>query len=120
MSRHHVRKSALTGESETIAFTAEEEAAADAAMAAAMFQPLSRIQFKFMVRKLGLNEAVPQAIAALPSETDGEANFKIMAETLWEDGQSFERSHPLFAALAPALGLTSDQIDGAWLQAMTV
>lgn len=120
MTRYHVTTNAITGEKTSVAFTSEEKAAADAIDAAARFAPLNRIQFKFMVRKLGLNSAIPQAIAALPSGTDQQTDFKLMAETLWEDGDRFERSHPLFAALGPALGLTDDQIDTAWLAAMAV
>lgn len=120
MARFHIVMNAMTGEQAQVPFTVEEEASADAAELAAQFQPLSRIQFKFMVRKLGLISAIPAAIAALPDGTEDEANFKIMAETLWEDGDRFERAHPLFAALAPALNLTSEQIDAAWLQAMAV
>ena len=120
MARYHLINDVSTGETTQVPFTPEEEAAADAAALANRHRPLNRIQFKFMVRKLGLNSLIPQAIAALPEGNEDEANFKIMAETLWEDGDRFERAHPLFAALGPALGLTSEQIDAAWLQAMAV
>lgn len=120
MARFHLVMNAGTGETSQVAFTSEEESAADAGALAHRFGPLTRIQFKFMVRKLGLNAAIPQAIAALPSGTEAETDFKLMAETLWEDGDRFERAHPLFSALGPALGLTSEQIDEAWLAAMAV
>ena len=120
MSRFHIVVSAQTGERTEVQFTEEEEAAADARSLSKRFRPLNRIQFKFMVRKLGLNAAIPQAIAALPSGTEAETDFKLMAETLWEDGDRFERAHPRFAALAPALNLTNEQIDEAWLAAMAV
>ena len=120
MARYHLINDVSTGETTQVPFTPEEEIDADAKALANRFPPLNRIQFKFMVRKLGLNSAIPQAIAALPSGTEAETDFKLMAETLWEDGDRFERSHPLFAALAPALNLTDEQIDEAWLAAMAV
>lgn len=120
MTRFHLVMNASTGETSQVPFTSQEELEADATALANRFRPLNRIQFKFMVRKLGLNTAIPQAIAALPSGTEAETDFKLMAETLWEDGDRFERAHPLFAALAPALNLTTEQIDEAWLQAMAV
>lgn len=120
MARFRVILNASTGEKVEQAFTPEEEAEADAAEAAALYQPLNRIQFKFMVRKLGLLDAIPEKIAELPESNETEVNFKLMAETLWEDGERFERSHPLFAVLGPALNLTSGQIDAAWLSAMSV
>lgn len=120
MARFHLVMNAGTGETSQVPFSSQEEAAADAAALANRHRPLNRIQFKFMVRKLGLNAAIPQAIAALPSSTEAETDFKLMAETLWEDGDRFERAHPLFSALGPALGLTSEQIDEAWLAAMAV
>ena len=120
MARFHLVMNAGTGETSQVPFSSQEETEADAQALAHRFRSLTRIQFKFMVRKLGLNAAIPQAIAALPSGTEAETDFKLMAETLWEDGDRFERAHPLFAALAPALNLTNEQIDEAWLAAMAV
>lgn len=115
MTRYHVRKNASTGESETVAFTSEEEAAADALALSTLYRPLNRIQFEFMVEKLGISAAVQGAIEAMP---DGDA--KILARVLFRSGQEFIRSHPLFTTLAPAVGFSSEQIDAAWLQAMAV
>ena len=81
---------------------------------------LTRIQFRFMVKKLGVVSAIEAAIAAMPTDTEEEQNAQIMAETLWEDGQLFERSHPLFTQLAPSVGLTSAQIDEAWALALAI
>jgi hypothetical protein len=81
---------------------------------------LNRIQFEFMVEKLGLEDDIFSAIEAMPNETDDEENAKIMALVLFRSGQRFERSHPLFTTLAPAIGLTSEQIDAAWRIALTI
>lgn len=115
MTRYHVRKNAATGESSTVPFTPEEEAAADALAAATRFKPLNRIQFEFMVEKLGIGAAISAAIEAMPSGDE-----KILARVLYRSGQLFERSHSLFTVLAPAVGMTSEQIDEAWLSAMAV
>lgn len=115
MPRFHVRTNAQTGQSETVQFSAEEEAAADAEILANRFVDLNRIQFEFMVEKLGIGTAIQGAIEAMP---DGDA--KILARVLYRSGQLFERGHSLFTVLAPAVGMTSEQIDEAWLQAMAV
>lgn len=115
MTRYHVRTNATTGETTTVAFTTEEEAAADLVAAAFRFRPLNRIQFEFMVEKLGIGSAISGAIEAMPSGDE-----KILARVLYRSGQLFERSHSLFTVLAPAVGMTSEQIDEAWLAAMAV
>lgn len=81
---------------------------------------LNRIQFEFMVEKLGIGPAIEAAIAALPDGTELEQNAKIMARVLYRSGQRFERSHSLFTELAPAVGFTSEQIDAAWLVALSI
>lgn len=81
---------------------------------------LNRIQFEFMVEKLGIGPAIDQAIAAMPEDTELEQNAKIMARVLYRSGQKFERSHSLFTELAPAVGFTSEQIDAAWTAALTI
>lgn len=120
MTRYHVITNAKTGQTQSVAYSSEEEAAADAVEATARFVDLNRIQFRFMVKKLGIGAAVEAAIAGLPDNTDEAENAKILAETLWEDGQLFERSHPLFTTLAPAVGVTSEEIDAAWLTAQSI
>lgn len=81
---------------------------------------LNRIQFEFMIEKLGLDAGIKAAIAAMPDGTEVEQNAKILALVLYRSGQRFERSHPLFTELAPAVGVTSEQIDAAWIVALTI
>lgn len=81
---------------------------------------LNRIQFEFMIEKLGLASAIETALALMPESTEAEQNAKIMARVLYRSGQKFERSHYLFTTLAPAVGLTAEQVDAAWAQALTV
>lgn len=82
--------------------------------------PLNRIQFLFMLRKAGLEQAVAQALASMPEETDEQQNAKIMAQVLFETGQEFYRGHELFTLLAPQIGLSPEQLDDLWLQASQV
>lgn len=81
---------------------------------------LNRIQFEFMVEKLGLNQAIETALDAMPSKTEPEQNAKILAKVLYRSGQRFERSHYLFTTLADAVGLTSQMVDAAWTQALLI
>ena len=81
---------------------------------------LNRIQFEFMVEKLQIGPAIEAAIEAMPVGTELEQNAKIMARVLYRSGQKFERSHPLFTELAPAVGFTLEQIDAAWTMALTI
>jgi len=81
---------------------------------------LNRIQFEFMIEKLGLASSIETALALMPDSTEAEQNAKIMARVLYRSGQRFERSHYLFTTLAPAVGLTTEQVDAAWAQALTV
>lgn len=86
----------------------------------APLRDLNRIQFEFMVEKLRLSDAIDAAIEAMPETTDVEDSAKIMARVLFRSGDRFERTHPLFSVLAPAIGLTEEQIDQAWLTALTI
>jgi hypothetical protein len=81
---------------------------------------LNRIQFEFMVEKLGLTTVIDGAIAAMPETNEAEANAKIMARVLFKSGQEFFRLHPLFTQLAPLVGLTEEQLDQIWLNARTI
>ena len=81
---------------------------------------LNRIQFEFMVEKLGLRPIIDNAITAMPETTEEEINAKVMAKVLFNSGQEFYRLHPLFTQLAPLVGLTEEQLDQIWLDARKV
>lgn len=81
---------------------------------------LNRIQFEFMVEKLGLTSVIDAAIAAMPETNEQEINTKVMARVLFKSGQEFYRLHPLFTSLAPLVGLTEEQLDAIWLNARTI
>jgi hypothetical protein len=97
----------------------ELDEAAHAHLQALLEYPdLTRVQFRFMVKKLGIGTAIETAIDALPDATEQEQNAKIMAEVLYSEGQAFHRHHPLFTDLLPAIpGMTEERLNTIWKQA---
>lgn len=59
----------------------------------------------------GLLDAVGAAIAGIPGDQGAAARIE------WEYAMTLRREHPLVAALAQSLGLTSEQIDALFEQA---
>lgn len=78
-------------------------------------QPLAPYQFRAMLKIAGKEGATLAAIAALE---DGQA--KAVAESKLEFALAFHRTDPLIAMLAPAVGLTDEQIDGMWADAQAL
>lgn len=73
--------------------------------------PLKRWQFQAMVEFLGKGAAIETAINAIP-----DAMQRAIAMARYKDSDIYERSDPLFAQLAPVVGLTDAEIDAAWMQ----
>jgi hypothetical protein len=78
---------------------------------------LNRVQFKSMLAILNIkidqiNAAIDEAI------TDQTQNT--IAKVKVTESELYHRNDALFSALAPAIGLTSDQIDTAWAQALQI
>jgi hypothetical protein len=91
----------------------ESEAASILAEARALATPLPRADFLLALLSMGRTEAhVLAAIAQLPEEEQAAANI------LFRHRASYRRDHPLVVAMAPALGLTPEQVDAAWVQAV--
>lgn len=78
-------------------------------------RPISRVQFKAVLRIAGLYDSVAQAIEAIPDPVQ-----KAVARAKFEDSDSYDRDDPLFVMLAPAIGVTDEQIDALWLQAQEI
>jgi hypothetical protein len=78
-------------------------------------QPISRVQFKAVLRIAGLYDAVAQAIEAIPDPIQ-----RAVAQTKFEESNSYDRDDPLFTMLAPAIGVTDEQIDALWTQAQGI
>lgn len=73
--------------------------------------PLKRWQFKAMVEILGVSQAIEDAISAIP-----EPMARAVAMARYRESDVYRRNDPLFDQLAPAVGLTGEQIDAAWMQ----
>lgn len=92
--------------------TAEQKAAAEHK---AKLTPLAPYQFRAMLKIAGVEQQVMEAIANLPDETT-----KALAEAKMDYALAYHRDEPLFAMLAPVVGLTDEQIDALWLQAVSL
>lgn len=77
--------------------------------------PLTRVQFKAMLRIAGKYDAVLAAIDAIPDPMS-----KAVALTRFEETDVYHRSNPLFAMLAPAIGMSDEQINALWVQAQGI
>ena len=107
----------------TVEMTAEEEAEVQAEWSAnadleaqKLVDPtnyrLTLVQFHAVLEIQGLVGAVEAAIDAM---TDAEQ--RALARSKMKHSTHFDRDDPLFEILAPAVGLTQDQIDALWMQA---
>lgn len=68
-------------------------------------------QARLALHGAGLYASVDAAIDAMPEPT------RTVARIEWEYSNDLIRTNPLVAALAPALGLTSEQVDGLFIAA---
>jgi hypothetical protein len=78
--------------------------------------PLTARQFR-----LGLiagNITPEQITAVIDAMADGPD--KVTAQIEWEYATTFTRMHPLVAQLSAALGLTPEQVDTLWTNALTL
>lgn len=78
---------------------------------------LTAVQFHAMVSILGLTEA--QILAAIDAGVSDPV-LKAVVTQKYLRGQIFNREDEMFTLLGPALGLTQEQIDVAWMQAKAI
>lgn len=83
-------------------------------IAAPIYYPLKRWQFKAMVDVLGVAQAIEDAIGAIPDPL-----ARAVALARYRESDIYRREDPLFDTLAPLVGLTGEQIDEAWMQIAT-
>ena len=77
--------------------------------------PITRRQLRLTLVRNGISLAgVDSAIAAMP-----EGLPKEEAQIEWADATTFNRDHPTLLLIAQALGLTEQQIDAMWEEAIT-
>jgi len=80
-----------------------------------VLEPLTARQLRLGLLKIGIKPAdVSSAIAALPADQQDAAEIE------WDYASEYRRDHPLIAALGDYFGLTADQIDAAWRDAMAL
>ena len=79
-------------------------------------RPLTARQLRLGLVTNGISlSSVEAAIDAIEDQTDRE-----VARIEWEYATTFERSHPLIEQVGAALGLTPEQIDAMWTEAVTL
>ena len=78
---------------------------------------ITRRQLRLALLRLGVTgdqvEAQIAAMRGTPIEREA-------AMIEWQDATTYERNHHLVVALGAALGLTTAQIDDAWMEAATI
>lgn len=84
---------------------------------AKVFSPLTRLQFFSGLVSLGLTKAA--LMAKLAEVYTDPIEFE-RTRIFVEENQSFERGHPMVSAIGPLFGVTTEQIDAAWLAAAAV
>lgn len=76
--------------------------------------PISKRQLRLTLVRNGISlDSVAQAIAGIEGEQD-----RVETQIEWEDATEFERLHPRILMIADALGLTAEQIDTMWQEAI--
>jgi hypothetical protein len=81
----------------------------------AALAPLTARQLRLGLLQIGIKPAdVAAAISALPEDQ------RDVAEIEWDYASEYRRDHPLIAALGASFGLTVEQIDDAWRDAMAL
>lgn len=79
----------------------------DPPVVSTVYPTLTPRQVRLALHGAGLLVAVEAAIATAGPE----------AQIVWEYAIEFERHHPLVATLAPAIGMTEEQLDALWMAA---
>ena len=107
----------ITGEITVTDLTPEEIAALPPPAPPPPLPVITARQLRLALLRLGVTGAQVEAqIAAMPgTDADREA-----AMIEWEYATTYQRDHPLVAMLGAALGLTTAQIDAAWMEAATI
>ncbi len=110
-----VKAAALAAWTPGVVRAFQQELRASLEEPARSLQPLAPYQFRAMLKIAGIEQAVAGAIAAIEDDAQ-----RAVAEAKLEYALSFQREDPLFDVLAPAVGLTDEEIDALWLQALSL
>lgn len=77
--------------------------------------PITRVQFKAVLRLNNLYDAVVAVLDSIPDPKQ-----KVIAQTKFDESETYDRNDSLFLTLGPAVGLSEDDIDSLWLQALEI
>jgi len=78
-------------------------------------RPLTRRQLRLWLLGRGIMGAdIEAAIATLPA---GERDTALIE---WQDSSEYRRDHPVLAQVAAVLGLTAEDIDAGWAEAVAL
>lgn len=77
--------------------------------------PLTRRQLRLTLVRSGISLSLVEA--AISSMPDGLGKEEAQIE--WADASTFNRNHPTLLLIAGALGLTEEQVDAMWREAVT-
>lgn len=86
----------------------------------ALQNPLSQRAFFAIVQTLGLEDAINSAIDAMPDSTLEETMRKNIARNWFYRSNRYNRNDPMFESIGPTVGLTPEEIDAAWAQAVSL
>lgn len=82
----------------------------------AVMKNLTARQFRLGLLQAGRSpDQVEAAIAAIPDETE-----RNKAKIEWEYASEFQRQHPLIESVSAALGLSPEDVDTLWNEALTL
>lgn len=77
--------------------------------------PVTRRQLKRWLHSRGLLDAVPQLIASIE-----DADSRSLAQIDWDDASTFDADNPLVLTFSAALGMSRQQLLGAWIEAAQI
>jgi hypothetical protein len=81
---------------------------------------VTRWQLRAQLAIQGLEQAVTDAINALPDSTQAEQEFKIKAQYAWDFSNNIERQSPTVSMIQAVLGLTDSQVDDIFVNAYQI
>lgn len=101
-----------TGETVTVPYERPPEPTPEELRAALL--PITRRQLRLTLVRNGISlDDVAAMIEAMP-----EGLAKEEARIEWDDASTFDRLHPTLILIGQGLGLTPDQVDALWQQAV--
>ena len=76
---------------------------------------VTRRQALTVIKMAGLKGTIDTAIESITDDTQ-----RVAAETYWQESLHFDRDNPLLNSLAEAVGITQEQLDNMFREAITL